>query len=679
MSDNSLLPAITNSALTSLPPLVNENLVPLPDVDLKKTTDAERLFCSMATLLFNIPPKTTSLFTIKDTKENITAFTGELGQEELAPEAKIRDQFSQNGYPFIGDKIAPTKSEDGKDFVVSDQKQTYLIAPKGEEELIVSQQQFDKGLLQMMIDSIDKTIDEQLNAVLHNEDFQHLESTWRSVYDIAQVVEWNNEDFPVKMDLWDVTKQELGEDLRDNSMSPNYGILYDNIYIKEYDQYGGSAFGAMVGLYDFTASKPDIEWLTYMSKVANAAYAPFIATASPKFFGCETIEQLAAVKDINSIFEGPAYSFWKKFRKDESSGFIGLSLPHYMARLPYDPDTNPDLSRMRFKEDVFQYTKNEFPAFLLSEESWKALKADPNKFVLLPEAVQQEFDDNEFPVSQITFITDNPYKADAQEKSFLIFDKYQEKQYIAIEETNAAGEKTHQIYKVKKEAAKKFLWGSSATLFGQNLMKSFQNFGWCQHIRGPIGGGLIDGLPVFSYTLDSSGEESDDFKVQIPVEMMIPDYLEWQFAKNGFIPLIYRKGNDGVATFFSCQSAKSSKLFVEKIATQASQMVTNLAYTFSISRIAHYIRSIMRDNIGSSADSIYINNILTNWLSNYVTTVTDPNDLTLQRYPFKAISIKVTPNEDAIGAYFCEIQVVPHIQFEELRVELLLRPVLAAS
>jgi type VI secretion system protein ImpC len=78
----------------------------------------------------------------------------------------------------------------------------------------------------------------------------------------------------------------------------------------------------------------------------------------------------------------------------------------------------------------------------------------------------------------------------------------------------------------------------------------------------------------------------------------------------------------------------------------------------------------MRDNIGSSADAAYIQNTISNWLNKYVTTVVNPDDLTLRYYPFKAVSVEVTEQEGMIGWYSCSAAILPHIQFEGMDVEL---------
>lgn len=209
-----------------------------------------------------------------------------------------------------------------------------------------------------------------------------------------------------------------------------------------------------------------------------------------------------------------------------------------------------------------------------------------------------------------------------------------------------------------------YLWGHAAFLMARNLHRAFTSSGWCQYIRGPKGGGLVQGLPVD--TFDVRGYE----EIQPPVELVIPDYRELEFARCGFIPLIHKKGT-GDATFFSVQSVKRAKKFKDPRDSENSQLICNLAYTFSITRIAHYVKSIMRDNIGSStANDFTIKKMLTDWINQYVTTIPNPTPKEIQYYPFKAASINVSPRPGELGWYDCTMSVLPHIQFEGMSVEL---------
>lgn len=421
----------------------------------------------------------------------------------------------------------------------------------------------DKSKIQELIARLNQMINDQVNEVIHNEKFKQLESTWRGMFDLISSTNFRAN---VMIDMLDVSKEELQEDFEANSVDFASSALFQKVYVSEYDQFGGKPYGSIIGMYDFEHTPADLNWLKIMGKIANASHAPFVGSVKPQFFGCESIEELASIKDLEGLMNHPKYSMYNALRETEEAAYLGLCLPSYILRLPWHPVSNP-CSTLNFTE----YT-------------WG--------------------DDHS-----------------------------------------------------------KYLWGNPAALFAKNLVRSFQSSGWCQYVRGPKGGGLINGLPV--HTFNIRGED----EIKIPVEMAIPDYRELEFANCGFIPLIYRKGS-GEACFFSAQSVKKPKKFRDPKDSENAQMVCNLPYTYSVTRIAHYVKSIVRDNIGSSADANYIKRILNNWISDYVTTTVNPDDRTLRRFPFKAANIEVKETPGRIGWYNCKINVLPHIQMEGMDVEL---------
>ncbi len=432
---------------------------------------------------------------------------------------------------------------------------------------------FEKGKVVELLGQIDEIISDQLNEILHNEKFQQMEATWRGLDDL---VSHTNFRANIAIDILDVAKDEVYQDFENNSSNIFGGALFEKVYIKEYDQYGGRPFGTIVGLYEFAHTEGDRFWLRNMAKLANAAHAPFISAVSPSFFvpGCSDISEIEAIKDLDGLLNHPRFGRWREFRNSEEAAYVGLTFPRYVLRLPWNPDSNPC-----------------------------------NKVVFTEKA---------------------------------------------------------------KGDSKSYLWGNAAILLARNMVKAFEIGGWCQQIRGPKGGGLIAGLPVDTFNLRGQDE------IKPPVEIIIPDYRELEFAKGGFIPLVYRK-DTADACFFSTQSLKMPKRFKDPRDSENAQMVCNLAYTFSITRIAHYVKSIMRDNIGSTADAVYTQRILDSWLGQYVTQVADPDDLTLRQYPFKASSVNVAARAGEIGWYDCTISVLPHLQFEGMNVELRLESRLGAA
>ncbi|MDX8431356.1 MAG: type VI secretion system contractile sheath large subunit [Candidatus Algichlamydia australiensis] len=433
----------------------------------------------------------------------------------------------------------------------------------------------DKAKIQEVISRINEMINDQINEIIHKKEFKELESSWMGLFDIAKECNFNNVDNAQKLDFLDVSKEELQEDFEKNSVDFTGSSLFSKVYSAEYDQFGGEPFGSIIGLYKFDHTPADEEWLKIMSKIAAASHAPFVSSVSTQFFGCETIEELAAIKDFKGLMSNPKYASFNAIRETEESAYLGLCLPSYVQRLPWDPVKNPcgDLN----------FTEN--------------MKPDDKE-------KQASFHDNS-----------------------------------------------------------KYSWGNAAVLFAKNLYRSFDSSGWCQYLRGPKGGGLIMGLPVHTFSMGGKEE------IKIPVEMVIPGYRELEFAECGFIPLVYRK-NSGEACFFSTQSLKKPKAFVDPKDSENAQMVCNLSYTYSITRIAHYVKIIALDNVGSSADAPYLQGVLSRWIENYTTAITNPDNLTLRRFPFKAATISVKEQEGNIGWYSCSICILPHIQMEGLDAEL---------
>ena len=422
---------------------------------------------------------------------------------------------------------------------------------------------FDKQTIQELVATIDQLVDAQLNEVLHAPEFQAMESNWASLADLVQNTNFKAN---IELSLLDVSKDEAYTDLESNAADIAGSEFFKKLYVAEYDQFGGAPYGAVVGLYEFANTPQDMLWLKAMGKVCTASHAPFVSAVAPSFFGCTSMREVAQLRDLHSLLDSPKYSGWNALRDTEEAAYIGLTLPRYIVRQPYNNETNP-----------------------------------------------------------------------------------------------AQG--IHFTEKVRGDDEAEYLWGNSAMLFARNLVRSFETSGWCQHIRGPKGGGLISGLPA--HIINVRGEE----ELKLPVEISIPDFREYELARGGFMPLIHKKGT-AEAVFFSAQSLKKSHTFKDPKDSENSQLVTNLAYTFSISRIAHYVKSIMRDNIGSTAGAQYIQAQLEQWISGYVTALVNPDDLTLRYYPFKAYSLTVTEVPGKVGWYHCNLSILPHIQFEGMDVDL---------
>jgi type VI secretion system protein ImpC len=216
-----------------------------------------------------------------------------------------------------------------------------LLKPKRAGERI------DKALVDAMIAEIDHKMSAQLDEILHNEAFQKLESAWSGLKLLVDRTDFRENN---KIEILNCSKEDLLADFEDAPEIPKSG-MYKTVYSSEYGTYGGNPYGTVIGNYEFGPGPQDIKLLQNVAAVATMAWAPFIAAAGPEFFGLDEFAGLPNMKDLKAVFEGPQYMKWRSFRESEDARFVGLTLPRYLGRLPYGPETVP-VKSFNYKENV---------------------------------------------------------------------------------------------------------------------------------------------------------------------------------------------------------------------------------------------------------------------------------------------------------------------------------------
>ncbi|WP_197742324.1 type VI secretion system contractile sheath large subunit [Pantoea agglomerans] len=207
------------------------------------------------------------------------------------------------------------------------------------------------------------------------------------------------------------------------------------------------------------------------------------------------------------------------------------------------------------------------------------------------------------------------------------------------------------------------LKANASFAFASNMVRSFINNGWCVQIRGPQAGGAVQDLPIHLYDLGTGNQ------VKIPSEVMIPETREFEFANLGFIPLSYYKNRD-YACFFSANSTQKPALYDTADATANSRINARLPYIFLLSRIAHYLKLIQRENIGTTKDRRLLELELNTWVRSLVTEMTDPGDELQASHPLRDAKVTVEDIEDNPGFFRVKLYAVPHFQVEGMDVNL---------
>ncbi len=427
-------------------------------------------------------------------------------------------------------------------------------------ELLTQNQgeKIDRALADVFIAEIDAKISKQLDEILHQPDFQKLESAWRGLKFSVDRTDYREN---IKTEVLNCSKEDLMADFEDSPEIVKSG-LYRLAYTAEYGQFGGKPYAAIISNYEVTPAAQDVALLQKCAAVAAMSHAPFFASASPRFFGTDKITDLPNLKDIKALMEGPQYTKWNSFRESEDARYVGLLMPRFLLRLPYGADSNP-VRAINYEEQV---------------------------------------------------------------------------------------QGDHDAY----------LWGNATFAFATRLSESFAKYRWCPNIIGPQSGGTVEDLPLHQY------EAMGEIQNKIPTEVMISERREYELSEEGFIALTYRKDSDNAA-FFSANSVQKPKYFGQsengKTAELNYRLGTQFPYMFLITRLAHYIKVLQREQIGSWKERADLELQLNEWLGQYVVDMEQVDEATRSSRPFRSAKVAVEDVPGQAGWYKVGINVRPHFKY----------------
>ncbi|NHQ91358.1 type VI secretion system contractile sheath large subunit [Janthinobacterium lividum] len=411
---------------------------------------------------------------------------------------------------------------------------------------------------------LDQLISAQLSSIMHAPEFQKLESSWTGLHYLVKNTATGTN---LKIKLMNATKRELVKDFQ-SALEFDQSTMFKKVYEEEFGTFGGAPFGTLLGDFEFSRQPEDMYFIEQMSHVAAAAHAPFISSASPELFGLESYSDLGKPRDLAKVFDTVEYAKWKSLRESEDARYVGLTLPRFLGRLPFNPLDGATVDGFNFVEDV-----------------------------------------------------------DGTD---------------------------HQ----------KYLWCNAAYAFGTKLTAAFEDYGWCAAIRGVEGGGLVEDLPTHTFKTDEG-----EVALKCPTEIAITDRREKELSDLGFISLVHCKNTD-YAAFFGAQSAQKAKKYNTDAANANAVLSAQLQYIFAVSRIAHYMKAMMRDKIGSFAAASNVEDFLNRWLTQYVLLDDNASQEQKAQFPLREASVQVAEVPGRPGVYRAVSFLRPHFQLDELSVSL---------
>ena len=118
--------------------------------------------------------------------------------------------------------------------------------------------------IKFWIAEVDKKLSAQLNEIMHHEDFQRLEATWRGLHYLVHQSETGES---LKIRVLNANKQTLFKDL-EKAAEFDQSALFKKVYEEEYGQLGGQPYGMLIGDYEFGRNAEDMGLLKMVSNVA---------------------------------------------------------------------------------------------------------------------------------------------------------------------------------------------------------------------------------------------------------------------------------------------------------------------------------------------------------------------------------------------------------------------------
>ncbi len=224
------------------------------------------------------------------------------------------------------------------------------------------------------------------------------------------------------------------------------------------------------------------------------------------------------------------------------------------------------------------------------------------------------------------------------------------------------------LYKEDTSSTEKYLWGNSAYAFGAILVREFAAIGWFGHIkgvpRGHLGGGLVNNLPTMYFETDAKGVAP-----KISTDVLVTDKVERQLANQGFIPLC-QCYDTNLAAFYSNQSAQKPQVMKATLDSTNARLSTMLQHILCSARIAHYLKVIIRDKVGSFLTAQACEHYLQLWINRYTTGRDDLDWNEQARYPLREAVVEVKAYPGKPGTFLCVMRLKPHYQLDDMVSEL---------
>ncbi len=185
----------------------------------------------------------------------------------------------------------------------------------------------------VLVAAVDEALSDAMRAVLHQPEFQNLESLWRGMDMVLRRIETGP---MLQVLLVDMSAEEFAADLSSASDLSETGLYQMLVEKPSHEKNGGVQL--ICGLYQFEATPPHAELLGRMAKIAKHAGAPFVTAMSADAFMNRREEPHPLIVEAMEALRGLP-----------EATHLSLLAPRFMLRHPYGKRSDP-ISAFGFEE-----------------------------------------------------------------------------------------------------------------------------------------------------------------------------------------------------------------------------------------------------------------------------------------------------------------------------------------
>jgi len=212
-----------------------------------------------------------------------------------------------------------------------------------------------------LLQTVDDATSDLMRKIMHHNQFQTIESAWRSLDRLVRRAETDGQ---LKLFIVDISQQELILDAIAND-SFEQSNLY-KLLVANRASSGSTPFSVMMHDASFGHSVEDIVGLDNFSSIASSCGAIAIAAGTEKLAGCESLVQTPDRDDWSFKQDPDIAEVWQALRSTPQADSLILTAPRYLCRMPYG-NKSARIESFDFEELP---TKDRHGYYLWSSGAW---------------------------------------------------------------------------------------------------------------------------------------------------------------------------------------------------------------------------------------------------------------------------------------------------------------------